>query len=807
MKTLRSTIALTILFSLLLALAPSAGITSAGSARAAAAFAVPVASSFSTAVAANRQNRIVLQGVDPDGTALVYATTSSPAHGALSALDSGGGAVIYTPNANYVGADSFTYTVTSGGETSAPGTVTLTVTNAKTRIIDTVTDASGAPRSGKMTFILTQTTTSPGGLTPKGASVSASLNNQGQFDVSVYPSRSMSPAAYYQVYHVDANSNQTLLGIYDIPLSVSTINLAPYKVLDTNLAAQYTFASSAAVTQLSTAVASATKTTLLGISPANNALQKYNSTLGTFTNSSITDTGSAVSVATNATVAGTLTATGAVTAENVALAAATKGMIKAGQLPYSPDYLKGFVAFYDANTLDLAEGAAVSSWTDLSGNGRHAVQATGANQPTFHLSETFTEAKGAYVTGNDATDALTVPLPASSTKVICAAARFQSPASAGFYTFYVDAQNWLSTIVPASGGRWYANQKNTTGATTPAGFSNHYSNVCLRMNSASSISTFVDGALVETYTPLDGDLATATSLQIGPGFGHIKQFYIFDYGRAATDAEMLEHSDMAHGYNRTQIEWEWVGRTSAGDYAPTLASEGFIARKRGLRGKRPLVILNHQAAQTEYVFSTVGEPQRAVLDALIAQDYIVIASRQWTPSAFENSWGNDDALQANVDLYNYAVANYNVDTSRVAMVGFSMGGISTMVAFDDGRIPLDGAACFDCALDLEHVYANGFSSAINAAYQIGGAGGTYAAATSGHDPRLLATTGFSGKRFAFFANTDDSIINFTENTFDFQAQIASVATEETITTGTGGHLANISSNIPNLTAFLQRCFQ
>jgi hypothetical protein len=33
-----------------------------------------------------------------------------------------------------------------------------------------------------------------------------------------------------------------------------------------------------------------------------------------------------------------------------------------------------------------------------------------------------------------------------------------------------------------------------------------------------------------------------------------------------------------------------------------------------------------------------------------------------------------------------------------------------------------------------------------------------------------------------------------------------VATEETITTGTGGHLANIASNVSNLTTFLARCF-
>lgn len=41
------------------------------------------------------------------------------------------------------------------------------------------------------------------------------------------------------------------------------------------------------------------------------------------------------------------------------------------------------INWYSADSLALADGAAVSSWTDLSSFGRHAVQATGANQPVF----------------------------------------------------------------------------------------------------------------------------------------------------------------------------------------------------------------------------------------------------------------------------------------------------------------------------------------------------------------------------------------------------------------------------------------
>lgn len=50
---------------------------------------------------------------------------------------------------------------------------------------------------------------------------------------------------------------------------------------------------------------------------------------------------------------------------------------------FSPSDIAGLVAWYAADQLALADDAAVASWTDLSGNDTHAVQATGASQPTY----------------------------------------------------------------------------------------------------------------------------------------------------------------------------------------------------------------------------------------------------------------------------------------------------------------------------------------------------------------------------------------------------------------------------------------
>lgn len=221
------------------------------------AFTVPTAASFSFTASTVGASLIALQGADTDGTSLVYAIAAGPSHGTLSGLDTATGYVVYTPTTSYTGADSFTYNVTSGGQTSSNGTVSITVTNAKTRIVDTLTDSSGTALTGMVTFILTQRVTSPAGLIPASATISATLS-AGAFDVSLYPSTALSPQSYYQLWYTATGSlRRELLGVYAIPAtSATSITLAPYRVTDTNLAAQYSFMPAAAINSLVTGLGS-----------------------------------------------------------------------------------------------------------------------------------------------------------------------------------------------------------------------------------------------------------------------------------------------------------------------------------------------------------------------------------------------------------------------------------------------------------------------------------------------------------------------------------------------------------------------
>ena len=79
-----------------------------------------VTTSFNTAMA------ITLTGTDPDSPALslTYTVATSPAHGTLSGTAPN---LTYTPAGNYQGADSFTFAVSNGANTSVPATVSITV--------------------------------------------------------------------------------------------------------------------------------------------------------------------------------------------------------------------------------------------------------------------------------------------------------------------------------------------------------------------------------------------------------------------------------------------------------------------------------------------------------------------------------------------------------------------------------------------------------------------------------------------------------------------------------------------------------
>lgn len=99
----------------------------------------PVAQPVTVTATAGTATQVQLNGLSATtGTNqnLTYAIATQPTHGTLTLVNASTGLASYTPTGNYIGPDSFTYTVTDNGNTtnrvSAPGTVTINVTSGVT---------------------------------------------------------------------------------------------------------------------------------------------------------------------------------------------------------------------------------------------------------------------------------------------------------------------------------------------------------------------------------------------------------------------------------------------------------------------------------------------------------------------------------------------------------------------------------------------------------------------------------------------------------------------------------------------------
>ena len=108
----------------------------------------PTATDQSVSVAYQTAKAITLSGTDPEGDALTFAATSTPAHGALSGTAPN---LTYTPAAGYSGPDSFTFTA-SDGSLSDSGTISLTVAAAPVTVPGAPAIGSASAAEGEATI-------------------------------------------------------------------------------------------------------------------------------------------------------------------------------------------------------------------------------------------------------------------------------------------------------------------------------------------------------------------------------------------------------------------------------------------------------------------------------------------------------------------------------------------------------------------------------------------------------------------------------------------------------------------------------
>ncbi|MGZ4688115.1 MAG: virginiamycin B lyase family protein [Acidimicrobiia bacterium] len=107
----------------------------------------PTANAQAVTTISNAAVPVTLSGSDPEGSALTFAVTTPPSHGSLSGSAP---SLTYSPAAGFVGADSFSFTVSDLQNTSTPATVSITVMQSPTTPNSACSESSTINKNGKI---------------------------------------------------------------------------------------------------------------------------------------------------------------------------------------------------------------------------------------------------------------------------------------------------------------------------------------------------------------------------------------------------------------------------------------------------------------------------------------------------------------------------------------------------------------------------------------------------------------------------------------------------------------------------------
>ena len=197
----------------------------------------PVAQAQSVTATEDVANTITLAGTDADGDTLSFAIGTGPTHGSLGSIGTVGCSsgtcsanVTYTPDANYHGSDSFTFTVNDGQAISTAATVSITVSSvndAPEADDDAYATAEGQTLSVNAPGVLDGDTDADGdplsavvGTDPAHGTLA--LEADGSFTYTPSGSFSGQDSFTYQASDGQAESN-----VATVTITVSDVNHAP----------------------------------------------------------------------------------------------------------------------------------------------------------------------------------------------------------------------------------------------------------------------------------------------------------------------------------------------------------------------------------------------------------------------------------------------------------------------------------------------------------------------------------------------------------------------------------------------------
>ena len=202
-----------------------------------------------------------------DGT-LTVTLGANPLNGTVTLAWNG--SFTYTPNANFHGLDSFTYTASDGTAVSNVATVTITVTavnDAPVAVNDTATTAEETPVNGS---VLTNDTDVDGATTLTASLVANAAN--GSVTLASDGSFAYTPAANFagsDSFTYTASDGTAVSNVATVTVTVTGVNDAPVAVDDSATTAEETPVSGSVLTNDTDVDGATTLTATLVSSPAN----------------------------------------------------------------------------------------------------------------------------------------------------------------------------------------------------------------------------------------------------------------------------------------------------------------------------------------------------------------------------------------------------------------------------------------------------------------------------------------------------------------------------------------------------------
>ena len=455
-------------------------------------------------------------------------------------------------------------------------------------------------------------------------------------------------------------------------------------------------------------------------------------------------------------------------------------------------------AVYWADTLSMGDGEQVETWPDLSGNGHHLTQATGANRPVLDADGIGGRPS---VNSDGVNDHLATTGWSASTEAV---------------TFFAVATLPGATSTTLISGRLAATSRPNIGRTGSWVVGGGFGGRVL----SSSASPTVVGAVFDTVSSrgfVGGDVRRIAN----PGSPAIDAFRMFSMnGTTGYSQARIAFAGVYPGDLVASPHWgsllEWAHEHYGVTVTPLTVQQPHQIHRGAISGQNyevlipanysgsaPLVLSVHGAGQTETA-PRLFEIASTVVPALLDAGYIVASS-----AARGNAWGTAESVADYVALHDHVTSTYGI--SRTVILGQSMGGPASLDLLASGAVDALGGYLIYPVCNLDAIWAanyGAFRSQITAAYGITGTSpNTFDERTAGRNPTTDFTpSDFTGLRMRWSHGTTDVQVPKADHTDAMRTLIDAYTIENDVgVTGAWGHGSGSAFVASDVTSFFGRC--